>query len=217
MRYHALVINLCCDNFGYYSSFPSFGKRSLLHLRPESGLTSVEAAIISAREISSITQSLRTEYGMNYMHQFAMYAINVALYTLLEQPSIDILDSDFLCLASAFSVIANRSPVGRNLYHFFKLAVRSRSQGEKLHDVDEVPPEIRDIFRQDLITQSQNRECHEATSSAGDTRYMEKLKDTPQAAPPPGLKEMIGEYEKLSMGKEERVLGEGKGDDFSAF
>ncbi|KAJ5788218.1 pathway-specific regulatory protein [Penicillium paradoxum] len=214
MRYHALVINLCCDNFGYYSSFSMFDKRSPMNLSAESGHTAIEAAILSAREISAITQSLRTEYGIHYMHQFAMYAINVALYTLLEQPSVDILDPDFLCLASAFSVIANRSPVGRNLYHFFKLSIRSRSQGKKLQNSDEIPPEIKGIFRQDLISQSRDKEHHEVTSSAEDTRYMEKIEDTSQATPAPGLKEMIGEYEKLSMGKEERVLGHLKGDDF---
>lgn len=185
-----------------------------MQLTTESGRTSIEVAISAARDVSAITQSLRSEYGMNYMHQFAMYAINVALYTLLEQPTFDILDSDFLQLADSFSVIANRSPVGRNLYHFFKLSVRSRSQSTRLQNPDDVPLEIRDIFRQDLLSHSRDRQQHEATSSTRDKRYMEELEDKKRAIPPPGLKEMIGEYEKLSVGKEEQVRGDSKEVDF---
>jgi hypothetical protein len=43
---------------------------------------------------------------------------------------------------------------------------------------------------------------------------MERLEDNPQLFSSSGLKEMIGEYEKLSMGKEELPHGQRKGDDF---
>jgi hypothetical protein len=213
MRYYALVINLCCDNFGYYSSFSGSGKTSPIELGAGSGYTSIEAAVASAREIAAITQYLRTEYGISYMHQFAMYAINVALYILLEQPTFDILDPDFLHLASAFSIIANRSPVGRNIYHFFKLSMRSRDPGKTPPASADLPTEIRELLIHDIRSQSLDQ-WHQATASEEDSRYMKHLDDNPQAVPPPGLKEMIGEYEKLSVGKEERARGLQKDDDF---
>ncbi|KAJ5143224.1 pathway-specific regulatory protein [Penicillium bovifimosum] len=212
MRYHALVINLCCDNFGYYSSFSGSGRTSPIELDADEGYTSTELAVASGRKIAAIAQYLRTEYGISYMHQFAMYAINVALYILLEQPTFDILDPDFFHLASAFSVIANRSPVGRNIYHFFKLSMRSRYRG-KTPPV-ELPPEIRELLIEGVG--SPLDQWHQATASEEDSRYMKHLDDNPQAIPPPGLKEMIGEYEKLSVGTEERARG-GKEDDFGSF
>lgn len=184
-----------------------------MHWSPKSGRSTVQAAVSSAREISALSQLMRTEYGMEYGHQFTMYAVNVALYTLLEQPTFDILDSDFLRLTSAFSIIASRSPVGRSLFHFFKLSVRSRNQGEKLRGFDEAPIEIRKIFWQDPKSQSPNN-GHQVARPEDRTFNMESLDDNPQAFPPPGLKEMIGEYEKLSVGKEERPHGQRKGDDF---
>lgn len=213
MRYHALVINLCCDNFGYYSSFSNLEKRAPMHWSPKSGNSTVQAAVSSAREIPALSQLMRTEYGMEYGHQSTMYAVNVALYTLLEQPTFDILDSDFLRLTSAFSIIASRSPVGRNLFHFFKLSVRSRNQGKRLRDFDEVPIEIRGIFWQDPKSQSPHK-WHQAARSEGRAFDMESLEDNPQALPPSRLKEMIGEYEKLSVGKEERPHDQCTGYDF---
>lgn len=197
MRYHALMINLCCDNFGNYSSFSTLGKRVPMNLDPGRGYTAAEVAVSSAREISAITQLMRAEYGMKYVHQFAMYAMNVALYNLLEQPTFDILDSDFLSLTSAFSAIANRSQVGKSLYHFFKLSLRSREQGKRLQDLNEVPPELREIF-------SQEYGYNQIANTEGDANYSQSLEDNPRSVPSPGLKDMIGEYEKLSVGKEQR-------------
>ncbi|KAJ5861196.1 uncharacterized protein N7529_008506 [Penicillium soppii] len=168
-----------------------------MSLDPESGLTASEVAISSARQISEIIQMMRTEYGMKHVHQFAMYAVNVALYTLLEQSSFDILDSDFLSLTSAFSVIANRSQVGKSLYHFFKLSVLSRDYGNRLQNLDEVPKELRDIL-------SQSHGYNQTRGAEGDTNYSQSLEKNPRSIPSPGLKEMIGEYEKLSVGKEQR-------------
>jgi len=168
-----------------------------MNLDPGSGYTAAEVAISSARKISAIVQLMRTEYGMKYVHQFAMYAVNVALYTLLEQPNFDILDSDFLSLTSAFSAIANRSQVGKSLYHFFKLSVRSRDQDNRLQDLDEVPTELREIF-------TQSYGYNQTTRMQGDTSRIESLENSPRSVPSPGLKEMIGEYEKLSVGKEQR-------------
>jgi hypothetical protein len=169
-----------------------------MNLDPGGGSTAAEVAIASARDISAITQLMRTEYGMKYVHQFAMYAVNVALYTLLEQSDFDILDPDFLSLASAFYAIANRSQVGKSLYHFFKLSVRGRAHGKRLQDLSEVPAELMEIldpkygFGQTTITE-------------GDTKDRQTPEEKPRSNLSPGLRDMIGEYEKLSMGKEQRL------------
>ncbi|KAJ5362971.1 pathway-specific regulatory protein, partial [Penicillium brevicompactum] len=197
MRYHALMINLCCDNFGSYSSFATMDKRVPMNLDPGKGYSALDVAISSARQISIVVQMMRKEYGMRYVHQFAMYAVNVAIYTLLEQPSFDILDPDFLHLTGAFAAISSRSQVGKSLYHFFKLSVRSRDSGHRLDTLDEIPSELKEIF-------AQVRQVNEPTKSGNDTKSPHTLENNTQSMPSPGLKDMIGEYEKLSVGKEER-------------
>lgn len=191
------MINLCCDNFGNYSSYSTMEKRVPMNLDPGEGHTALEVALSSARQISGIIQLMRTEYGMRYVHQFAMYSVNVAIYTLLEQPDFDILDTDFLHLTSAFSVIANRSQVGKSLYHFFKLSVRSLDHGKRLRDLNELPTELREIFTQD-------HQYDETRRKEVDSKHYQGSGDSPRPGPSPGLIEMIGEYEKLSVGKEER-------------
>ncbi|CAG8072268.1 unnamed protein product [Penicillium salamii] len=197
MRYHALMINLCCDNFGNYSSFATMEKRVPMNLDPGKGATAPEVALASARQISLIIQLMRTQYGMRYVHQFAMYAINVAIYTLLEQADFDILDPDFLHLTSAFFTISSRSQVGKSLYHFFKLSVRSRDSGQRLATLEVIPAELKEIF-------AQVHQAGEANSKPGRSDSQQDLKDNPSSMPSPGLKDMIGEYEKLSVGREER-------------
>jgi hypothetical protein len=148
-----------------------------------------------------------------------MYAINVALYTLLDQPAFDIFDSDFLRLTSAFSTIAGRSPVGRHLFHFFKLSVQSQQyqqyqkQGGNPGKFDDLPTAIREIFSQDPQPQTPEQR-KKVSKSEGGTSYRDNLERNPRDFPLPGLKGMISEYEKLSVGKEERPHGYPKGGDF---
>ena len=191
------MINLCCDNFGSYSSFATMDKRVPMNLDPGKGYSALDVAISSARQISIVVQMMRKEYGMRYVHQFAMYAVNVAIYTLLEQPSFDIVDPDFLHLTGAFAAISSRSQVGKSLYHFFKLSVRSRDSGHRLDTLDEIPSELKEIF-------AQVRQVNEPTKSGNDTKSPHTLENNTKSMPSPGLKDMIGEYEKLSVGKEER-------------
>jgi hypothetical protein len=156
---------------------------------------------------------MQSEYGIQYGHQFTMYAVSVALYTLLEQPAFDILDTDFLYLTRAFSTIARRSPVGTSLFHFFKLSVQaqqSQKHSEQPGKFDDFPAEIREIFTEDSHSQA-HEPWNQASKSKGGSLYLESK---PPGFPPPGLKRMIGEYEKLSVGKEERPHGYPKGGDF---
>jgi hypothetical protein len=59
-----------------------------------------------------------------------MYAINLALLILLEQEGFDVVDKDFLSLASAFSIVASRSVLGQTPLHIFRQSVRAKAQFE---------------------------------------------------------------------------------------
>ncbi|KAJ5748912.1 pathway-specific regulatory protein [Penicillium nucicola] len=213
MRYHALMINLCCDNFGYYTSFSNPKKRTPLFFSAESGQSANEIAISSAREISAISQVMQSQYGIQYGHQFTMYAISVALYVLLEQPSFDVLDNDFLYLTKAFSTIAKRSPVGGSLFHFFKLSVQARNSqqhGVSPDKLEDIPEEVKEIFIDEPHSQAAEPWNQASKSTDGPVYPDSNLSEFPLL----GLKGMISEYEKLSVGKEERPHGHTRGGDF---
>ncbi|KAL2004148.1 hypothetical protein VTN02DRAFT_6245 [Thermoascus thermophilus] len=94
------------------------------------GISSTDITLASARSIAELVRIHRREYGMSRSHAFALYAINLALFTLLDHapdPLDDLFDDpDFLALAAAFAILASRSILGRNTYHLFRQAVRSK-------------------------------------------------------------------------------------------
>ena len=184
-------------------------KRVPMNLDPGKGTTALEVALSSARQISLIIQMMRAQYGMRYVHQFAMYAINVAIYTLLEQPDFDIVDPDFLQLTGAFATISNRSQVGKSLYHFLKLSVRSRDSSHQIETLEVIPTELKEIFPQG------HQDGGAKLRSGRTSNSQQDLEDSPKPVPSPGLKDMIGEYEKLSVGKEERPFDHRESGNFS--
>ncbi|KAJ6151771.1 C6 transcription factor [Penicillium chermesinum] len=124
---------------------------------PESKYNPWEVTLSAARSIAALVQVLRREHGVSRAHHFAMYSINLALFTLLEHPSFDILDPDFLSLVSSFSVMASRSPLGRNLFHLFRQSVRAKGQGERIRNSDRIPEALKDLFDEDASNKLQNR------------------------------------------------------------
>ncbi|GKZ81166.1 hypothetical protein AnigIFM56816_005678 [Aspergillus niger] len=203
MRFHTLVINLCCDRFGVHPLLSEHDNRAP---RESKGFSAMEIAMSSVRAIAALTQQLRAEYGMEHAHQFAMYSVNLALFTLLGQDTFDILDRDFLTLTSAMSIIACRSQLGRHLFHLFKLSVRARNQGDRVQQSDEVPPGIKELFQPDSMPQVPDRwdkYAEELTKIDGEQSYVEHFQDDPQASPASGLHEMLQQYERLSVGKDE--------------
>ncbi|RAK95215.1 transcription factor domain-containing protein [Aspergillus ibericus CBS 121593] len=211
MRYHTLVINLCFDRFGVHPLLSESDERT----PPRSkGFSSQDIAISSARTIASLSQQLRSEYGMEHAHQFAMYAINLALFTLLDQDHFDILDRDFLTLTSAMSIIACRSQLGRSVFHLFKLAVRSRNQGDRVQQSEEVPPGIKELFQQDSQSRTPDRwdrYAENLTKLDGETSAID-TREAPDPLANYGLHDMLERYERLSVGKgdewEDRRPGE---------
>ncbi|GKZ24426.1 hypothetical protein AbraIFM66951_010482 [Aspergillus brasiliensis] len=203
MRYHTLVINLCCDRFGVR---PLLSERDERTPRDSKGFSAGEIALSSARTIAALTQQLRAEYGMEHAHQFAMYSVNLALFTLLDQDDFDILDRDFLTLTSAMSIIACRSQLGRRLFHLFKLSVRARNQGERVQQSDEVPPGIKELFQPDSMAHVPDRwdkYAEELTKIDGEDSYVDHFEDDLQSSAASGLHEMLQRYERLSVGKED--------------
>jgi hypothetical protein len=147
---------------------------------------------------------------MSRAHHFAMYAINLALFAMLEQESFDILDSDFLSLASSFSIIASRSYLGRSLFHLFRQSVRAKSQGRRIRQSSAVSGELKDLFDEETPIKEQTRwdEYAEGLQKLNeDERYHgpgegeHGLQDYPGL----GLFDMLDRYESLSLGKDEIV------------
>lgn len=217
MRYHALIINLFSgisdeEVSSTTSEAPKTPESTPRHT-PESKYNACEVTQSAARGIADLTRLHRREYGVSRAHHFAMYAINLALFTMLEQESFDVLDHDFLSLASAFSVIASRSALGRNLFHIFRQSVRAKAQGERIRESKSIPEELKDLFDEESSTKGHRRydeyaegleklnkeeKYHGIGGDAG-----QSLQDYPGL----GLSDMLDRYESLSLGKDD-VLSE---------
>lgn len=183
MRYHALLINL------YFDSFSARQWRRTQEYSNKSRV--LQAALSSAREISALTQLHQEEYGVDSSHQFAMYAVILALFAFLEQPSFNVVDPDFCSLTSAFSTMARRSLVGVKLFRVFRHSVSYRLHSERATDFTQLPAWLRELFEDD----PQILATHEADGGRGDE----------YAAP--GIGDMLSMYEKMSLGKEDELQG----------
>ncbi|OQE27014.1 hypothetical protein PENFLA_c006G04930 [Penicillium flavigenum] len=214
MRYHALIINLfSCISEDEVAPIPFEPKtpESPPRHTPERKYNAREVTQNAARGIAALTRLHRREFGVSRAHQFAMYAINLALFTMLEQESFDVLDEDFLTLSSAFSVVASRSALGRNLFHIFRQSVRAKAQGDRIRGLSSVPEELKDLFDEG----SRERGCSRFDEYADG---LEKLNQKDkyhgigqgdrglQDYPGLGLSDMLDRYESLSLGKDDVLV-----------
>ncbi|EYE94972.1 putative C6 transcription factor [Aspergillus ruber CBS 135680] len=222
MRYYTLVINVfACNTDDDVSSTTSDAPKtpeSEPRHSPTGKYNAWELTQSAARGIASLTRLHRREYGMTRAHYFAMYAINLALFAMLESESFDILDPDFLSLSSSFFVIASRSHLGRNLFHIFRQSVRSKSQGKRIRESSGVSEELKELFDEDAIAKGQNWLDDYANGLEKlnqDDRYNglgngshdgEDLQEYPGL----GLFDMLDRYESLSLGKDEIVAERNK-------
>ncbi|KAJ5782086.1 hypothetical protein N7457_003860 [Penicillium paradoxum] len=212
MRYHTLTINLFSCISGDEvppTTFEPKTPESPPRHTPETKYNAWEVTQSAARGIAALTRLHRREYGVSRAHHFAMYAINLALFTLMEPESFDVLDEDFLTLASAFSIIASRSALGRNLFHIFRQSVRGKAQGSRIRDAVAVPDELKDLV-------------DEGSAARGCIRFdeyadgLEKLNQKEkyhgiggqglQDYPGLGLSDMLDRYESLSLGKDDVLV-----------
>lgn len=137
-----------------------------------------------------------------------MYAINLALFTMLEQESFDVLDRDFLSLSSAFSVMAARSTLGRNLFHIFRQSVRSKGQGGRIRGVSGggVSEELKELFDESGADGKFDEYAVGLEKLNSDERYHGINFDGGsgmQDYPGLGLFDMLDRYESLSLGKDD--------------
>ncbi|KAE8382464.1 pathway-specific regulatory protein [Aspergillus bertholletiae] len=192
MRYHALTIGLARDGFGVQ---PFFLGSEEQQRRMDESATAMSLA--SAREISALARMHREEYGMERAHQFATYAMMLALFTMLDYPSFDVLGHDFLSLTSAFSITAGRSQVGRYLFHIFRQSVRSRHQEERLLQSDAVPDDVKELFGRHPSCQLPDRWGDYAD---GLERYRGSFGGESWNSTAWGVRDMLEKYERLSLG-----------------
>ncbi|KAJ5946422.1 hypothetical protein N7454_003261 [Penicillium verhagenii] len=205
MRYHTLVINLYCYDLQNCITSSKASKDACDSARTHKD--AMQTALFSAREIATLIEVYRAEYGLVHCHQFAMYAINVSLFCILAQEDFQILDPDFLRLTSAFSVLACRSRVGRHLFHAFKLSVRSRESTGWMLSTDDIPPGIKDLFgpREKADDPDKWDQYAEGLAEvAGEVSFLGELDKDPAI---PGLLDMLKWYEVLSIGKETKWRG----------
>ncbi|KAF7590839.1 hypothetical protein BBP40_002308 [Aspergillus hancockii] len=198
MRYHALLIGLARDGFGVQSFFLN-SEEQRKHLDE----SAQEISMTSAREISALARIHHEEYGMERAHQYATYALVLALFTMLDHPSFDILDDDFLSLTKAFSATASHSQVGRHLFHMFRLSVRSRNQDERVLQSEAVSDEIKELFGRHSLSQMPDRRNNYAD---GLERYRGALPNGPSNCAASDARDMIEKYERLSLGSQDLSL-----------
>lgn len=229
MRYNALIINLfsCVSSTGHSSTTegPKTPESPPRHTpEPASKYNAPSLAQTAARNIASLTRLHRREFGVSRAHHFAMYAINLALFTMLESDSFDVLDADFLSLASAFSVVASRSALGRNLFHIFRQSVRAKAQGARIRDAAAVPGELKELFDEEAAGKGRSRfdEYAEGLEKLDlDEKYHgisghvresgDGSRSSLQDYPGLGLSDMLDRYESLSLGKDEVFSERGRG------
>ncbi|PWY77084.1 C6 transcription factor [Aspergillus heteromorphus CBS 117.55] len=202
MRFHTLVINIFSfEGDGYVSSPDSEAPKtpeSPPGLSPLSKYNTFEIVQSAAHAIATLTILHRREFGISRAHHFAMYAINLALFTMLEPESFDILDADFLALASAFSSIANRSHLGRSLFHMFRQSVRAKGQGRHLRESHLASDDLKEMFDEESTMSSQWDDYAKGLQKLEtDERYHGIMEGDRS------LSEMLDRYESLSLGKDE--------------
>lgn len=222
MRYNALIINLfsCISSSGHSSTTTEGPKTPESPPRqtpePASKYNTWELAQTAARNIAALTRLHRREFGVSRAHHFAMYAINLALFTMLEQDSFDVLDPDFLSLASAFSIVASRSALGRNLFHIFRQSVRAKAQGSRIRDASAIPAELKDLFDEESSAKGHSRfdEYAEGLEKLDQDEKYHGISGVEgqslQEYPGLGLSEMLDRYESLSLGKDDVFAERGK-------
>ncbi|PLB53597.1 pathway-specific regulatory protein [Aspergillus steynii IBT 23096] len=194
MRYHALLIHLLLNEFGGQLPFhaPTSSERWGQYETTVSG-EAWDMALSSAREIAGLVRLHRDEYGIVRAHQYTMYTIMLALFTLLEQPSFELLDHDFLSLTSSLSVVSSCSRVGNNLWRIFRQSVRARVHD--LQSLEASSPQsssLRPTDRWNRYAEALRKLAENDGSKESPSRYVAT-----------SIGDMLGMFETLSVGNQE--------------
>ncbi|KAI9035129.1 transcription factor domain-containing protein [Aspergillus affinis] len=202
MRYHALLINLLLNGLGGSLPFhPSHLQEPRGRFDTTASTEAWDTALSSAREIAGLVRLHREEYGIVRAHPYTMYTIMLALFTLLEHPSFELLDRDFLSLTSSLSVVASCSRVGKNLWRIFRQSVRARVRDQQVDGADGVSSE-RSLSRSSSLSTDRWAHYAEALRKLADNDGSE---ESPSNYVATSIGDMLGMFETLSLGNQEDI------------
>jgi hypothetical protein len=138
MRYYTLIIILLL----YKAEIEAVNDVSDTMITPDSPagssamkeiISPYERAQNAARAIAGLARMHQRAYHLTRVHHFAVYAINLALFVLLDlSREFDIQDDDFLFLACTFGNIASRPLVGGIFFHLFRPHFLYKHHGIKI-------------------------------------------------------------------------------------
>lgn len=179
-------------------------------------------AISSAREIAKLVSIHQKEYGMSRSHIFALYAVNLALFVLLERGAFQISDPDCIALTSAFAVITTRSVLGYRVLSILRRSIRKTQDKRESTRWDELPEGLRQILEEEEESSTYSEDSRSMASDDGegasdddDDEPMVSPGGSPKAesASPRGTQqqdgagvcEMLCRYEVMSLGRDEHL------------
>lgn len=153
IRYHTILISMFNCPRGHNHNFKStnmgIATDSAAGLMPESGENRASIATSSARAIAQLIKVHQETYGISRAHNFALYAVNLALFLLLDYDVFDTSDPDCITLTSAFAIMTTRSILGREVRSVFSRSIRKiKVDGESRWD--QLPEGLKDMLLEDL-------------------------------------------------------------------
>lgn len=157
---------------------------------------------------------------MSRSHIFALYAVNLALFVLLERGAFQISDPDCIALTSAFAVITTRSVLGHRVLSILRRSIRKTQDNRESTRWDELPEGLRQILEEEEESSTYSEDSRSMTSDNGegvsdddDDEPMVSPGGSPKAesASPRGTQqqdgagvcEMLCRYEVMSLGRDE--------------
>ncbi|CRG83501.1 Nitrogen assimilation transcription factor nirA [Talaromyces islandicus] len=224
IRYYTVLISMfnCLRGHNHQS------KSTKVESPASEGQGTEYIAISSAREIAKLVSIHQKEYGMSRSHIFALYAVNLALFVLLERGAFQLSDPDCIALTSAFAVITTRSVLGHRVLSIFRHSIRKMQQDNRESTRwDELPEGLRKILEEEESStyseDSRSMSSGQGEAASDDDDDSEKLMVSPlgsQKAEPVfprgtqqkdggGLYEMLCRYEVMSLGRDEHTQRKG--------
>ncbi|KAH8690074.1 putative C6 transcription factor [Talaromyces proteolyticus] len=232
IRYYTILINMFNCPRGHNHQSKSVDVKTPVMSEGEGDKNSI--AISSARAIAKLVSIHQKEYGMSRSHIFTLYAVNLALFILLDRGAFDISDPDCIALTSAFAVITTRSTLGHRVLSIFRHSIRKTTKDASRWT--ELPEGLREILEEEDSTFSDSElEEPEATapsrSASSSSGTGGAITDEDMPLSPLGLKrpprlsqsskthgrkdsgsggsgglcEMLCRYEVMSLGRDEHV------------
>jgi hypothetical protein len=167
--------------------------------------------VSSARAIAGLVRIHQTKYGVSRSHIFALYAVNLALFVLLNHSSFDTSDPDFVSLALALHIIAGRSNLGNSVFQIFKQSLHGKVDSKKFRE-SPLSDELKELLYEDSSETEGGR-----SQGSDEDDQLHEVGTTSQEGGGPGSEicEMLSRYESLTLGKEEPAIQDLGEADFS--